>query len=63
MTIRIVDHRQDNAARHYDPETGRWMNVEPVGFADVANLYRYVGNAPCNVSDPTANTASADPEN
>jgi RHS repeat-associated protein len=50
---------QYNRARHYDPESGRWLNVEPVGYEDAANLYRYVGNAPCNVSDPTANTASA----
>jgi RHS repeat-associated protein len=55
---------QYNRIRHFDPTIGRWINDEPVGYeAGDVNLYRYVGNAPCNVSDPTANTASADPEN
>lgn len=50
-----------NAARHYDPETGRWLNEEPVGYepGDV-NLYRYVGNAPMNATVPFI--ASADPK-
>lgn len=44
-----------NRARHYDPTVGRWINEDPAGFEDGdVNLYRYVGNAPCNDSDPTA---------
>ncbi len=44
---------QYNRARHYDPTVGRWINQDPVRFEDGANLYRYVGNAPCNDSDPS----------
>jgi RHS repeat-associated protein len=31
-------------ARYYDPNTGRWLSEDPIGTADDANLYRYVGN-------------------
>ncbi len=24
--------KQDDRARHYDPETGHWLNVEPIGY-------------------------------
>ncbi len=42
------------AHRHFDPTVGRWINEDPIGYeAGDANLYRYVGNAPCNDSDPT----------
>jgi RHS repeat-associated protein len=47
------DDATANGARHHDPTVGRWINQEPVGFADGANLYRYVGNEPCNVTDPS----------
>ena len=46
-----ADGQGDNGARHYDPEAGRWLNLDPIGYrADDAKLYRY----------PT-NTASTDP--
>ncbi len=40
-------------ARYYDPETGKFMSKDPIGFAggDV-NLYRYVGNNPVYWIDP-----------
>ncbi len=39
--------------RDYSPTLGRWMRVDPIGFAagDV-NLYRYVENRPANLLDP-----------
>jgi RHS repeat-associated protein len=41
-------------ARYYDPVTGRFMSQDPMGFAaGDTNLYRYVDNAPSDVSDPT----------
>jgi len=40
-------------ARYYDPATGRFVSQDPIGFdAGDANLYRYVGNAPTNATDP-----------
>ncbi len=45
---------QYNRARWYDPQTGRWLSQDPIGFAaGDANLYRYVGNSPTNRTDPS----------
>jgi RHS repeat-associated protein len=39
-------------ARTYDPSTGRWGQLDPIGFdAGQANLYQYVGNSPVNAVD------------
>jgi RHS repeat-associated protein len=44
---------QYNLARYYNPQTGRWMSQDPMGFAaGDSDLYRYVGNAPTNATDP-----------
>lgn len=32
--------------RYYNPEEGRWMTPDPLGFADGPNLYAYVLNSP-----------------
>jgi RHS repeat-associated protein len=40
-------------ARDYDAIMGRWMIVDPIGFAGGStNLHAYVGNDPVNLSDP-----------
>ena len=40
-------------ARWYDPESGRFISVDPLGFgAGDANLYRYVANQATNAIDP-----------
>jgi RHS repeat-associated protein len=40
--------------RSYDPNTGRWLTQDPIGFsAGDANTYRYVGNTPPNARDPS----------
>ena len=45
--------RQDSAtrlvqlgARLYEPQTGRFTQPDPLGYADGANLYAYAGKAP-----------------
>ena len=40
-------------ARYYDPQTGRFLSEDPLGFGggDV-NFYSYVGNSPTNLDDP-----------
>ena len=40
-------------ARYYNPETGRFLSADPIGFAALDfNLYRYVNNNPINIIDP-----------
>ena len=40
-------------ARWYDPSSGRFISQDPIGFsAGDVNLYRYVGNAPGDATDP-----------
>ena len=37
--------------RIYEPETGRWWSVDPIGITFSQNLYSYAGNAPVNFID------------
>jgi RHS repeat-associated protein len=50
----------DNA-RWYDPNVGRFISLDPTGFAGGdANLYRYVTNDPANFVDPTSRSDKGD---
>ncbi|MFP5387622.1 MAG: RHS repeat domain-containing protein, partial [Bacteriovoracia bacterium] len=41
-------------ARDYNPETGRFISKDPIGFrGGDTNLYRYVRNDPVNLVDPS----------
>jgi len=40
-------------ARWYDPEVGRFLQPDPIGYSDGINLYAYVGGDPVNSTDPT----------
>ena len=45
---------QYNRARWYDPQLGRWISQDPMGFAaGDSNLYRYVNNKPVMSTDPS----------
>jgi RHS repeat-associated protein len=49
-----------NWNRYYDPSTGRYMQVDPIGFAGLdQNLYRYVANMPMQGTDPEAKIGPA----
>ncbi len=44
-------------ARWYDPEIGRWISKDPIGFrGGDENLYGYVGSDPINYVDPSGRT-------
>ena len=47
-------------ARYYDPQIGRFISRDPVGFGGGINQYAYVGNNPTNFTDPSGLKA-ADP--
>ena len=38
--------------RYFDPELGRFLSPDPMGYADSPSLYQYAGNNPVNFSDP-----------
>jgi len=40
-------------ARYYDPQIGRFLQTDPVGYQDGLNLYAYVGNNTINSIDPS----------
>lgn len=41
-------------ARDYNPDTGRFLSEDPIGFyGGDTNLYRYVNNDPVNFVDPS----------
>jgi RHS repeat-associated protein len=42
-----------NDRRYYDPETGRYITRDPLGFGGGGNLYAYAGHNPINLTDPT----------
>ena len=44
-------------ARYYDPELGRFISEDPIGFDGGINFYAYVGNNPLIYNDPSGNIA------
>jgi len=41
-----------NYYRHYDPETGRYLESDPIGLSGGLNTFAYVGGDPVTLFDP-----------
>ncbi len=46
-------------ARAYDPETGRFLQRDPLGYVDGLGLYEYVGSRPSTSVDPSGALSEA----
>jgi RHS repeat-associated protein/uncharacterized repeat protein (TIGR01451 family) len=56
FTSRRFDPESGNyyyRARYYSPSLGRFLQMDPLGFADGTNLYQYVRNQPTQLTDPS----------
>jgi RHS repeat-associated protein len=42
-------------SRYYDPQTGRFISQDPIGYAGGANLYQYALSSPTTYTDPSGN--------
>jgi RHS repeat-associated protein len=47
-------------ARMYSPNLGRFLQTDPIFYADDFNLYAYVGNSPVSAADPTGHAKCPD---
>lgn len=43
----------DNRNRAYNPELGRFLQIDPIGQEGGLNIYNYAGSDPVNFTDPT----------
>jgi RHS repeat-associated protein len=49
-----------DAARYYDPATGRFITIDLAGLGPDSNLYRYVKNGPTDATDPSGHYLVSD---
>jgi RHS repeat-associated protein len=52
ITVAGVITLDDHGTRYYNPQTGRYISADPLGYPDVLNDYIHVHNNPVNRIDP-----------
>ena len=52
----------NHGLRYYDPEVGRYLTRDPIGYGDGMNVYLYAGGNPVNYIDPLG-LSMDDPKN
>ncbi len=57
-SLRLMDYRR----RTYNPQLGRFMQHDPLGFVDGMNLYEYVRSVPVRFVDPLGLMTSRESE-
>jgi len=53
QTYQVHSSLYEFEARVYDPEHGRFLTFDPMGFIDGLNLYQYASNNPISYFDPS----------
>jgi RHS repeat-associated protein len=53
---------QFSRARYYDPNSGRFLSEDSIGFGGGINFYSYVGNSSTGLVDPSGNSARLNPK-
>jgi RHS repeat-associated protein len=49
-------------ARYYNPQIGRFLQTDPIGYEDGMNPYRYCRNNPIAATDPSGHIVIASPQ-
>ncbi len=61
----VFNHEREDYSvrfRMYNPDLGRWMQRDPIGYEGGGNLYGYASGAPIGLTDPMGlNPADVDP--
>ena len=57
---RVTSATSADRARYLDPESRRWTQEDPIGFAGGVNVYAYVEGSPLEATDPSGLNKSLD---